>query len=339
MLTVGQERRDRMEIDVGGELYAVTFSANGEYLLSGGQDVVQVWRVEDGKQMARMEMKTALCVAVSKDGGWIAAGTLWGDVLVWDANTYKQVFAHNQDDCTIHGVDFSPDSTRLVSASDNHTAIVWDIATRKKIRTLHHGGSVVAAKYSPQGDRIATATKDSVRVYDSNDGRLLVEIKVTVATLFNTGLLWSDNYLLVISDGKIKQLETSTGSVILEWPVPGTVSSPRIAMMKYGEFVTCSAKRTLTFWDTSTHTRLGLIQHPQAIISIAISPEAQFIAIGGSAGKLTIESLSPFAVSSVYCSDQAYLNNHATKSPWHTVSGIYSRARTTRRAVFDIGKP
>ena len=56
MLTVGQEHRDPMEIDVGGKLYAVTFSADGEYIFSGSDNGVQVWRVEDGKQMAIMEV-------------------------------------------------------------------------------------------------------------------------------------------------------------------------------------------------------------------------------------------------------------------------------------------
>ena len=162
----------------------------------------------------------------SKDGRWIAAGTYWGDVHVWDANTYRQVMLKNTDSSSIHGVDFSPDSTRLVSASKNSTAIVWDIAMRRNIQTLHHENSVIAAKYSLQGDRIATATEDSVRVCDSSNSHLLVDIKVPVAPLFNSGLLWFNNYLCVVSDGKIKQFEASTGSVISEWPVPDTRHSP-----------------------------------------------------------------------------------------------------------------
>ena len=67
-----------MEIKVGGRANVVTFSANGEYVLSGGKGGVRVWRVEDGEQMATMETETAFGLAVSKDGRWIAAGTAWG---------------------------------------------------------------------------------------------------------------------------------------------------------------------------------------------------------------------------------------------------------------------
>lgn len=49
------------------------FTSNGEYLVSGG-DGIQVWRVEDAKQIATMKARNVLCLAVSNDGRWIAAG-------------------------------------------------------------------------------------------------------------------------------------------------------------------------------------------------------------------------------------------------------------------------
>ena len=64
----GQEDSPLIEI-VGGEIWTVTFTANGEYIVGGGQgDEVGVWRVEDGKQMATMAASLVYCLAVSKDG-------------------------------------------------------------------------------------------------------------------------------------------------------------------------------------------------------------------------------------------------------------------------------
>jgi WD40 repeat protein len=308
ILTVGQEGSPLIEINGGNYIRAVVFAANGEYLVSGGgRERVRVWRVEDGKQMATMEAEYAQCFAVSKDGRWIAAGTNWGHVIVWDAKTYKEVFSHREAYNEINGVDFSPDSCRLVSAW--RRASIWDIAARKRVQTLAHENWVTAAKYSPQGDRIATATGESVRVWDSNDGRLLVDIKVIVKPWYNTGLLWSNNHLFVISDSAIKQFEASTGSTVSEWPVPNSEGFSCIALPKHGKFIAYSTPRTVTFWDTATHTQLGLIQYPQDIRSIAVSPDDRFLEIGGVDGKITINTLFRVTVSILSRWIMVHMNN------------------------------
>jgi WD40 repeat protein len=300
MLTVGQECSSLIEIDGGDAISAVIFVANGEYLVSGDEEGLRVWRVQDGKQMAATEARKVRCVAVSKDGGWIAAGTI-KEIVVWDANTYENTFALEEDQHTINGVDFSPDSTRLISASHNCTATVWDIATRRRALTLHHERAVIAAKFSPQGDRIATATRNSVRLYGSNDGRftLLVEIKVKVSPWYSTSLLWSNQQLFVVSENEIKQIDASTGSAVSEWLVPGGNKFRPIALATHGEFIVHSTRHTVTFWGASTHAQVGLIKHPEDILSIALSPDDRVIAVGGKGGKITIKRLSRIIVSIV----------------------------------------
>ena len=313
VLTVGQEDSLLIEINDSGRVQAVAFAPNGEYLVSGSEGV-RVWRVEDGKQMATLEAIGVSCLVVSKDGRWIAAGTSLGDVFVWDTKTFEKVLSqreemrHRRHD-SIVAVDFSPDSTRLVSASLYGKGTIWDITTRQQVGTLEHGYLVRTAKYSPQGDRIATATPDSVRVWGSNDGRFLMDIKVTVAPWFNTGLLWFNDRLIVISDSKIKQFEASRWSTVSDWPVHESGRFSCIALPKNGRFIAYSTKRTVTFWDIATRTQLGLIQHPQDIRSIAVSPNDRFLAIGGEDGRNTIHSLFPITVSTLSRWMVVHVNN------------------------------
>ncbi|KAF8439723.1 hypothetical protein L210DRAFT_3504191 [Boletus edulis BED1] len=131
-----------------------------------------------------------------------------------------------------------------------------------------------------------------VTVYDSDNGRLFVDIKVDVIPLFNKGLLWFNNHLLVASNKEIKQIDAYTGSAVSEWPVPDTGYNSCAALPKHGKFIAYSANRTVTLWDISTSTQLDLVQHPQNIHSIAISPDDRFLAIGGCDGKVIIKSLS-----------------------------------------------
>jgi len=150
--------------------------------------------------------------------------------------------------------------------------------------------------------------------------------KTTVTPWYNTGLLWSNNHLIVVFDYKIKQFEASTGSLVSEWPVPGANKYSCIALPKHREFIAYSAERTVMFWDMAIHAQLDVIQHPQDIHSIAFSPDDLFIAIGERDGKLIIESPSRITVSSMYCWITACLSNFTAK----LYVAVYSQARTTR---------
>ena len=298
-------------MNASGYLRAVTFSANGEHLLSGGRDQnVQVWRVKDGRRVATIEAKDIVCLAVSKNGKWIAGGTFWSYVFVWDAKTYETVWKQEEDSSPIkavnfyspvEAVDFSLDSTKLVSGSWNRRATIWDVASGKTVHTLKHKRytvPVVAAKFSSDGDRIATATsKGSVQVWDSSNGQLLVGIPVTVTSWHNHGLLWFNNHIFVVSYNTIKQLDASTGSTVSEWPVPNSDNYSCIAVPRHGKFITYSTSRSVTFWDTSTHLQIGLVEHTEDICSIALSPDNRSLAIGGCCGTIITEGLPHFIVS------------------------------------------
>ncbi|KAF8129237.1 quinon protein alcohol dehydrogenase-like superfamily, partial [Boletus edulis] len=282
-------RSPTIEINIDTRrLKAVMFSANSEYLVGGGGDEVQVWRVQDGKKMATIQVHDVQCVAVSKDGRWIAAGA-HGVVFLWNAKTYLQVWEHKMGFGDIRAIDFSPDSTRLMSASWGR-ATVLDVTTSKHVQTLNFDW-YIAAKYSPDGARIATATTESVQVWDSSDGRLLVDINVSVISWCNTGLLWFDNHLFVISHDEIKEFEASTGTEVSRWIVPCEGPSSCIVLPRHGEFIAYSSGNILTCWDTSTHTQLNCTQQPEDIISLALSPDDWLLAIG-LPGKIAVHNLT-----------------------------------------------
>ena len=307
ILIAGQEHSLPIKINAGSDLQTVTFSANGEHLLSGGRDQnVQVWRVQDGQRVATIKVKNVLCLAVSKNGKWTAGGTLWGDVFVWDAETYDTVWKLKVDydgdirvTENIYTIDFSSDSTKLVSGTSNYTATIWDVTSGEKIRTLQHKQGLIAAKFSSDSDRIATTTNYSVQVWDSKDGHLLVDIPgpLTVTSWYNNGLLWFNNHIFIVSGSTIKQLDASTGSTVYEWPVPNSDFNSCIAIPRHGKFIACSTSRSLTFWDMSTHLQIDLVEYTEDICSIELSSDNRCLAIGGCYGTIIIKGLSYIIVS------------------------------------------
>jgi WD40 repeat protein len=77
----------------------------------------------------------------------------------------------------------SPDGTRIVTASWDQTALIWDAATGNQMKVLReHEDTVNSAAFSPDGMRIVTTSSDkTVRIWDvpfatTSTKRLLFEI-------------------------------------------------------------------------------------------------------------------------------------------------------------------
>ena len=76
----------------------------------------------------------------------------------------------------VNGVAYSPDGTRLASASSDGTVRVWDAITGQEVLPplRGHTGEVYAVAYSPDGKKLASASHDkTVRVWDATTGKLI----------------------------------------------------------------------------------------------------------------------------------------------------------------------
>src|SRR5262249_5961640 len=71
---------------------------------------------------------------------------------------------------------FSPDLSRIITASGDMTARIWDAATGKEMLVLHgHEDTVRSAGFSPDGSRILTASADkTARIWDAATGKQMV---------------------------------------------------------------------------------------------------------------------------------------------------------------------
>lgn len=74
---------------------------------------------------------------------------------------------------------YSPDGTKIVTASEDHTARIWDARTGLQIGpALQHDDDVNTAEFSADGTRVVTASDDkTARIWDVKTGKLLVTMK------------------------------------------------------------------------------------------------------------------------------------------------------------------
>jgi len=245
---------------------------------------------------------------VSQDGKWVVGGTNVGGLTVWKRG-HKEPLVFPAHDEWVRAVDVSPDATRIATGSYDRSVCVWSPPTDKQrirhlLGPLLHDWSLAAIKFSPDGSLIATATwcRSSIRIYDSQHGRLLIDFPVQVGSSENQSLAWASDSkkLFALSrDGKIHCLDVHNRTMLSQWPIHSSANSRCVALACDGRLIAASAGSSVSFWDTSTHKQIGsVIDHPALIVSMAISMKYMIVLAGGS--KITLRNICEVLPSPYY---------------------------------------
>jgi len=185
-------------LDSGGHqavIRSVTFTADGKYLVSAGEDkVVRVWDWQAGKTVRAIRGQVSLgpegkiyCSALSPNGRWLAvAGFMAPSGFVgpergWDIRLYdfatgelKALLKGHQNG--VQALAFSLDSKLLISGGLEGVSLIWDLETQ---RPLHpplrgHTAEIYGAAFTPDGLQAVTASNDNtLRLWRTADGSLV----------------------------------------------------------------------------------------------------------------------------------------------------------------------
>lgn len=210
-----------------------------------------------------------------------------GAGYVWDLNSSAPPLRLNSTN-RIFGAKFSPDGSRLMTASTNATVRVWDAVTGEpRTPPLPTGRPVFQFHISRDNSRLAVATLKSVFTWDltvtdpaltrreiaresmksskvefSPDGRTALSISLNEAQIWNcdTGEMtasFAHSFNL-----RNAHFSSDARRILVNGPaVPGDTAIPGHAIL----------------WDTATRKRVLELPHPNQVYRARFSPDERFI--------------------------------------------------------------
>ena len=116
-------------------------------------------------------------IKFSPDGRWV--GTVFQNTaILWDALSGKELCTFTGHSALVGDISFSPDGSRLATASFDGSALVWDTSTgREHLRLVGHDGTIHSVSFSPDGSRLATSGDDGKAIlWNPENGRKLFEL-------------------------------------------------------------------------------------------------------------------------------------------------------------------
>ena len=125
-------------------------------------------------------------VAVSPDGGFVAAGNEDGSTYLWDVaaghlSTEPSGSLKDPDGKNVYGIAFSPVGNTLATADTNGSTYLWNVATGKLIQTFKDPNSqdLYDVAFSPDGSLIAVSDSNGsgvVYLWSVSTGQLVTAL-------------------------------------------------------------------------------------------------------------------------------------------------------------------
>lgn len=307
LFTFGEDGNPRMW-DVSAASQVRTFGPVGSATLIGSVSPddarvaastptsVVVWDVKSGAEQLEVELGVpgiVLPVGVAFDpvtGDRLAVALdgpveFGGGVTILDSHTGERMVDITPEDgvCELR---WSPDGTRIATASGDTTGAVWDATTGEQLTTFaKHHSFLCTVDFSPDGTEVVTGGDDgTARVWNADTGEervLLAGPRERVA------------FVAFSPDGQ-RVVTSSRDDHIRIWDVTRegqresvTVADPTVALRASynpdgSEFLTSSFDGNAYLWDAATGRLVRTFQgHTSWIYAASFSPDGDRVATAG----------------------------------------------------------
>jgi len=297
-----------LQIDPGGHkavIKDVTFTSDGRYLVSAGDDkVVRVWDLKTGRTVRTLRGQIGagpegkiLAMALSPDGRWLAVGgLLTGNrsektaICLYNFPTGELVTLLKGHNNVVLSLAFSPDSRYLVSGqggSYNQIAIVWDINQQQRLHTLKgHTDRIYAVAFTPDSKRVVTGSLDhSLRLWRVANGGLIAKLEGHSDKVRSVAISPQDGTIASGSwDHSIRLWDGVTGRFIKTLANQDT----RVASLSFspdGGYLVSGVSSAPTYchvWSYPSGKEIVTYkEHDNIVLATAVSPDGRWVATGG----------------------------------------------------------
>ncbi len=157
-----------------GKITSLAFTQDGSQLISGSADgTFKVYALESGEQLHQRPHQEPILSVVALPGFHVATAGEKGQVFLWDFQSEEpnELANHGQPVRALAIV--SGETPKLFSAGDDGFVRLLSLPDGTEERRIEHGEPVVSMSVSADGQRLATLSAKTGKLWNVSDGKLV----------------------------------------------------------------------------------------------------------------------------------------------------------------------
>ena len=175
---------------------------------------------------------------------------------------------------------FNNDGTRILTASQDTGATVWDAQTLTPVLDLAYTNGLLDARFSPDGRHIATSCLDGIgRIWDAKTGKLELTLQGHTGAIISTAFSPNGHLIATASrDGTARIWDAETGRQIGR-PFLHATWVTCVTFSPHGDrLVTTCADHQAHVWDVATGSVVyPLLEHDDVVRNVEFSPDGRIV--------------------------------------------------------------
>jgi WD40 repeat protein len=265
-----------------GAVVSARFSPDGQKIVTLSKDhSARIWDVQTGRLVCQPIRGPGEFTHAdfSRDGLRLVTAGKDGMIRVWDLQPRRFTGSEAPFKTAITTVDFSADGESLLATCFDGTARVFDARTFTPLSSLPHEAGLYLARFSPDGNRVFTASAGEVRFWDWRKGVVIAgpfehPTRIESVDLEPKG----DRVVTSATNGTARVWNTGTWEPM----TPPLMHSGAVVMARFspdGRFVvTASDDRTARAWNAATGEPVTPpLWHKDRVRSVDVSPDGKRI--------------------------------------------------------------